>query len=339
MKGTREALLYNKLGNKEVQCYLCAHGCHIADNKFGICGVRQNIDGILYTHVYGRIIASQLDPIEKKPLYHFFPGSNSFSIATMGCNFRCGFCQNWQISQSNARDNADSNKEEVPAEDIVRQAINSGSKSISYTYTEPTIFFEYAMDVARLAKAKGLYNNFVTNGFMTGDCLKMIQPYLDAANVDLKTFRDESYKKVCSGRLQPVLDTIRLMKKQGVWVEVTTLVVPGFNDSKEELNDIAVFLAQTDKDMPWHISRFHPDYQFSNYKATPEKALKTACDLGYKAGLKYIYAGNVYGWGNDTYCHNCKKLLVKREVFAILEDHIKDGKCAYCKEVIPGVFA
>jgi pyruvate formate lyase activating enzyme len=332
-----EALLYEKLENKAVHCYLCAHQCRIAPSKFGFCGVRENIGGSLYTHAYGKVIAAHVDPIEKKPLYHFFPGSTAFSIATIGCNFRCGFCQNWQISQNSFRDK-DFAGEDLSPEDIVKSALENGCKSISYTYTEPTIFFEYAFETAKLAKAKELYNNFVTNGYMSKECLDMIKPYLDAANVDLKFFRDESYRKICSGSLQPVLDSIIRMHESGIWVEVTTLVVPGENDSEEELKDIAEFISGVDKNMPWHISRFYPDYKFTDRQATPEMTLKRAEELGRKSGLNYVYIGNVYGFGNDTYCHNCKKLLVRREVFSVLENNIKDGKCIYCDAVIPGVF-
>ncbi len=332
----KEALLYEKLEGKFVHCFLCAHHCRVADKGFGFCGVRQNLDGTLYTHVYGRIIASHVDPIEKKPLYHFLPGSYSFSIATAGCNFRCGFCQNWQISQINAKGGLTAPGEEAAPDEVVSAALENNCKSISYTYTEPTIFFEYALDVAKIAHTKGLRNNFVTNGFMTAECLKMIGPYLDAANVDLKTFREETYKKVCAGALNPVLDSIRLMRQLGIWVEVTTLVVPGLNDTESELRDIADFLCAIDKNIPWHISRFHPDYEFSAIPATPEKTLKAAEGLAKECGLRYVYAGNVYGWGNDTFCHACKKLLVKREMFTIRENRIKEGKCGYCATVIPG---
>ena len=335
----REALLYEKLDNNLVHCYLCNHHCRIADKKFGFCGVRQNIDGTLYTHVYGKIISSHVDPIEKKPLYHFLPGSFSFSIATIGCNFRCGFCQNWEISQTNIRDNPELDSSNfVSCENVVKPAIKNNCKSISYTYTEPTIFFEYALDTARLAKEKGLYNNFVTNGYMTPQALEMIRPYLDAANVDLKFFKDSSYKKICSGALTPVLNSIQLMHKLNIWVEITTLIVPGQNDSTQELEGIANFIAGVDTNIPWHISRFHPDYKFTEYPATPEAILKKAQSLGYQAGLKYIYIGNVYGWGNDTLCHNCKKVLIKREIFNVLENNIKDGRCVHCHTVIPGVF-
>lgn len=334
----KEALLYEKLENKLVHCFLCAHQCRVADGKFGFCGVRQNKDGILYTHVYGKPIAMHVDPIEKKPLYHFLPGSFSFSIATIGCNFHCGFCQNWEISQSRVRDGVELDTREAAPEQIVKAALKNDCKSISYTYTEPTIFFEYAFDIAKLAKEEGLYNVFVTNGYMTKACLEMIKPYLDAANVDLKFFKDTSYKKICAGSLEPVLNSIRLMREMGIWVEVTTLVVPGENDSKEELSNIATFVASVDKNMPWHVSRFHPDYKFTNYEATPEATLKNAEDLGRKAGLTYIYVGNIYGWGNDTFCPGCKKLLVKREGFSVVENNIKQRKCGYCKTAVPGVF-
>jgi len=341
----KEALLYEKLENKLVHCFLCSHHCRITDKKFGFCGVRQNIDGVLYTHAYGKVIAAHIDPIEKKPLYHCLPGSSSFSIATIGCNFHCGFCQNWEISQSTFKAQGLSLQGTVPAagqelspEEIVKGASKNKCKSISYTYTEPTIFFEYAFETAKIAKEKGLYNNFVTNGFMTKECLEMIKPYLDAANVDLKFFKDSAYKKICAGGLEPVLNSIRLMHKLGIWVEVTTLLVPGENDSEEELSGIAEFIASVDKNMPWHISRFHPDYKFTDHVSTPEAALKKAQEIGKRAGLTYIYVGNVYGWGNDTYCHNCQKLLVRREVFSVLEYNIKEGKCLYCHTVIPGIF-
>jgi pyruvate formate lyase activating enzyme len=337
--GVKEALLYEKLDNKLVHCHLCNHHCRINDKRFGFCGVRQNIDGILYTHVYGKIISSHVDPIEKKPLYHFLPGSFSFSIATIGCNFRCGFCQNWEISQSNVRDNPELGSASfISCEEVVKTAIKNNCKSISYTYTEPTIFFEYAMDIARLAKERGLSNNFVTNGYMTPEAIEMIKPYLDAANVDLKFFNDDTYKKICSGSLSAVLNSIRLMHRLNIWVEITTLIVPGQNDSRQELEGIARFIAEIDKNIPWHISRFHPDYKFNEYEATSETALRKAQDIGRKAGLNYIYVGNIYGWGNDTFCHSCKKVLIRREIFTVLENNIKDGKCAYCNIAIPGVF-
>ena len=349
----KEALLYEKLSANLAHCYLCAHQCRIKEGKFGFCGVRQNIQGKLYTHVYGKLVAAHIDPIEKKPLYHFLPGSSSFSIATIGCNFRCGFCQNWQISQADFKqglspslDSARGKKGTVPEfsgeeftpERIVDLAIKNNCRSISYTYTEPTIFFEYALETARLAKKSGLRNIFVTNGYMTKECLEMMHPNLDAANTDLKFFKEDSYKKICAGSLAPVLDSIRLMRKLGIWAEVTTLIVPGENDSEEELRGIAEFIVSVDKNIPWHVSGFHPDYKFTDHAPTPEATLKRAKDLGKAAGLTYIYAGNVSGLASDTYCPGCKKLLVKRDIFSIIENKIEAGKCAFCQAAIPGVF-
>lgn len=341
----KEAMLYEKSENKFVHCYLCSHHCKIAHQKFGFCGVRQNINGILYTHTYGKVIAAHIDPIEKKPLYHFFPGSSAFSIATIGCNFRCGFCQNWEISQSSFREGLSPKGtvpvfkgEELLPQQIVMQALRNKCISISYTYTEPTIFFEYAFETAKLAREKGLYNSFVTNGYMSKECLETIKPYLDAANVDLKFFKDSSYKKNCGASLGPVLDSIRLMRDLGIWVEITTLVVPGENDSEEELTGIAEFIASVDKNIPWHISRFHPDYNFADRKPTPEVTLRKAEKIGFATGLNFVYAGNVWGWGNDTYCPACKKLLIKREMFSVLEYNIKESRCIFCDTVISGVF-
>ncbi|MCX5714574.1 MAG: AmmeMemoRadiSam system radical SAM enzyme [Candidatus Omnitrophica bacterium] len=332
-----EALLYERLEDNKDHC-------RIFPNKWGFCGVRQNIDGTLYTHVFGKPIAMHVDPIEKKPLYHFLPGSSSFSIATIGCNFRCGFCQNWEISQAkivglSPQSYTVSGLEGDCPEAIVESALKNKCRSISYTYTEPTIFFEYALAIAKLAKPRGLHNIFVTNGYMTEECLNMARPYLDAANVDLKFFKDESYRKVCSGSLSPVLDSIRMMKEMGVWVEITTLIVPGENDSESELKDIADFIAGLDKQMPWHISRFHPDFEFGDRQDTPEATLRKAVGIGSSAGLTYIYAGNVHGWGNDTYCPECKKLLIKREYFKVLEYNIKQGECVFCNSAIKGAFA
>jgi len=332
----KEAMLYEKLSNGKVRCFLCSHRCNIADSKYGICGVRKNEKGTLYTFVYGDVIASHVDPIEKKPLYHFLPGSYSYSIATIGCNFKCGFCQNWNISQVSKRNGGDGGYELKP-EEVLREAKKSKCKSISYTYTEPTIFFEYAYDTAKIAKKEGLYNNFVTNGFMTKEAIDTIKPYLDAANVDLKSFNDDFYKKNCKGRLQPVLDSIRYMKKLGIWVEVTTLLIPGENDSDKELEEIAKFIADTGKDIPWHISRFHPDYQFTDHSATPLPVLMKAKDIGKNYGLRYVYLGNVVE-GGDTYCYNCNALLISRASLKSRAIKIKDSKCPSCGSKIDGVW-
>ena len=334
----REAMLYEHIKDGEVHCYLCNHHCRIKESEFGECGMRQNLAGNLYTHAYGEVIAANADPIEKKPLYHFLPGSRSFSIATMGCNFKCEFCQNWQISQSNKRTAANASGLELSPEQIVDEAKSRNCRSIAYTYTEPTIFFEYAHDSARLAKQAGIANVFVTNGFMTREALETIHPYLDACNVDLKAFNKNFYKNICHGRLQPVLDTIRTLKNLGIWVEVTTLIVPGTNDDETELKGIADFLAGIDTNIPWHISRFHPDYKYDHVGPTPISVMKTAFELGKSAGLKHIYLGNVPGESVDTYCPACQHLLIKRGVSAPEVNLLQDGRCEKCGEKLAGTF-
>jgi pyruvate formate lyase activating enzyme len=333
----KEALLYKKLEDNRVSCFLCSHHCLISDGKFGICNVRENNGGTLYTHAYGKLVAQHVDPIEKKPLYHFLPGSTSFSIATVGCNFQCGFCQNWQISQAREAKTLGLRPVDTKPKEVVTEAKLSGSKSISYTYTEPTIFFEYALDVGQSAKKEGLYNVFVTNGYMTEEMIRMAHPWLDAANIDLKSFNDGYYKKLCKGRLDPVLKNIELMKKLGIWVEITTLVVPGENDSEEEFRKIAEFLAGIDRSIPWHISRFYPQYQMEELGSTPIKTLKRAYEIGKESGLRYVYLGNVMGEGSNTYCPHCNQLMIERAGFSIRKNEIHEGKCPYCQTPIAGV--
>ncbi len=334
----KEALFWERLEDQKGQCHLCAHECRIPESSYGICGVRQNVQGVLYTKIYGQVIAANIDPIEKKPLYHFLPGSRSYSIATIGCNFKCGFCQNWQISQASFREGDVIAGRQVMPERIVEEAKKNGCRSISYTYTEPTIFFEYAYDTARVAREAGLSNVFVTNGYMTRQALDMLKPYLDAANVDLKSFRDDSYKKTCKARLQPVLDTIAALKELGVWLEVTTLIVPGENDSDEELTGIAEFLARIDTGIPWHISRFHPDYEFQDRVATPLETMKGAREIGQRAGLRYIYLGNVPE-GTNTYCHHCHALIVDRRYMGLNSLTVENGRCPACGAHIEGVWS
>jgi pyruvate formate lyase activating enzyme len=334
----KEALLWKPEPEGRVACGLCSHRCLIAPGKFGTCGVRENRSGSLWTHVYGEVIAAHVDPIEKKPLYHFYPGSKSFSLATAGCNFRCPFCQNWQISQSRVRDGGGGRGEALEPKEAVRLAKAYGCRSISYTYTEPTIFFEYAADTGRLAKAEGLANNFVTNGYMTAETLEAARGWLDACNVDLKAFREKTYKDVCGAHLEPVLESIRLMRRLGMWVEVTTLVVPGLNDSPEELRDMARFLAGVGRDIPWHISRFHPDYKYTEAPATPIETLERAASLGAEEGLHYIYIGNVWGAADDTRCPKCGTTLIKRRGFSASGVKIKDGRCSKCGQGIAGIY-
>ncbi len=326
-----------KEGGK-VLCGLCSHRCLIADGKRGICAVRENRGGVLYSLVYDKIIAQNIDPIEKKPLFHFQPGSRSYSIAAPGCNFRCLHCQNADISQLPRDHEGALPGQDIPPARIVERARQHGCESISYTYTEPTIYFELACDTARLAVEAGLKNVFVTNGYITPEALEAIRPCLHAANIDLKGFSDEFYKKVCGARLQPVLDAIKLYKQFGIWIEVTTLVIPGHNDSDAELRQIAGFIKSVGADIPWHVSRFHPTYKLIDRPITPEATLKRARQIGLDEGLRYVYEGNVPGEGEDTACPACRHILVRRVGFNVLENTIVDGKCGHCGAMIDGVW-
>jgi pyruvate formate lyase activating enzyme len=334
----KEAYLYEKLDKARVKCRLCSHGCLIKDGSKGICGVRENHGGALSTLVYGKVIAMNVDPIEKKPLFHFLPGSRSFSIATVGCNFKCRFCQNSDISQMPADFNRIAG-EETPPSEIVKKAKETHSSTIAYTYTEPTIYYEFALDTSRLAAKQGIKNIFVSNGYMTDDCLMDIHPDLHGINIDLKGFTDKFYKEQCGAKLAPVLNSIKKARKLGVWVEVTTLLIPGLNDSDGELKDIAEFLVGVDPNMPWHISRFHPTYRLTDVGPTPVEAIHRAKDIGYNSGLKYVYTGNIPGDnGEKTLCHGCGKLLVDRYGYSIMNNLIKDGRCPKCNMEIPGVW-
>jgi len=334
----KEAMFYDSFPNQNVLCSLCHHRCQVAPSKFGICGVRQNKEGKLYTQVYGEIIAAHVDPIEKKPLYHFLPGTTSFSIATVGCNFRCPFCQNWQISQNSKRkDESLADQAHLPDE-IVKAAMKQGCQSISFTYTEPTIFFEYAYETAKLANKEGLGNVFVTNGYMTPEALETINPFLDACNVDLKSFSEGFYKEMCQAHLEPVLESIRLMKRLNIWIEITTLIVPGQNDGDDELTQIARFIAGLDPGIPWHISRFHPDYKYTDASATPIETLRRAFSIGKQEGLHYIYIGNVLGESEDTHCPGCRKSLIRRRGFGTSENKAKDSFCPHCGHHIAGIY-
>jgi len=331
MRMRKEATLYEKLDRGVVRCALCAHRCTIKPGRRGLCGVRENDGGVLFTSVFGEAIAVHVDPIEKKPLFNFLPGTRSFSIATVGCNFRCRFCQNAEISQA-PKDGLDLRGEEWPPAEVVAAAASHGCESIAYTYTEPTVFFEYACAIARMAHGEGIKNVFVTNGYMTMEALDEIDPYLDAANVDLKSFADEFYRRQCGARLQPVLDTIQAMAERGIWVEVTTLLIPGLNDSDEELRQIAQFLAGISPDMPWHVSRFQPRYRMLDRPRTPEAAMLRAAEIGQEAGLRYVYVGNMPGNRyENTVCPSCGAVAVSRLGYSTtlsLEGH----RCASCGE-------
>jgi Pyruvate-formate lyase-activating enzyme len=335
----KEAMLYTKEAGRKTRCHLCRHGCLIDDGKYGICNVRLNEAGTLYSIFYGKPIAMAVDPIEKKPLFHFKPGSTTFSIAAPGCNFQCSFCQNWDISQYGRGAESRVPQKEVEPEAIVKQSIAHGCESISYTYTEPTVFFEYAYDTAKIAKTRGLKNTFVTNGYMTREALDKIKPYLDAANVDLKAFRKDTYRKIMKAELDGVLDSIRYMKSLGIWVEVTTLIVPGMNDDAGELKDIATFLVGIGRDIPWHISRFTPNYKMDDVQPTPVSKLKEAMEIGKKVGLRYIYLGNIPGDDSEnTFCYQCGEKVIEREGFFVRANKITNrSECPSCKTKIDGI--
>ena len=317
-------------GGPSVRCFLCAHHCVIAPGERGLCGVRENWEGVLYTLVYGRPVSVAVDPIEKKPLFHFLPGSMSLSLATVGCNFSCLFCQNAEISQMPKDQKRLAGRYLSPGE-VVQTALESGCLSVSYTYTEPTVFYEYARDCAELAAAAGLKNVFVTNGFMTAATLRDIDGLLHAANVDLKSFSDEFYRKVVGGRLKPVLDSIRRLWAMGVWVEVTTLLIPGMNDSEEELRSIADFLVSVSPDIPWHVSRFYPAYRLRNVPPTPVTAIEKALSIGRDAGLHYVYGGNVPGHSSEsTRCPDCGEVVLDRQGFQLVRNSLHEGRCPRC---------
>jgi len=357
----KQAMFYEPLTEGRVLCTLCALYCKIAPGRRGACGVRVNVDERLYTLVYDKVVAREIDPIEKKPLFHFHPGSYSYSIATVGCNFRCLHCQNYEISQQPkvktppVRESGGTNPEilclslraleaRIPGEHVTPEAIvhaaqRSRCRSIAYTYTEPTIFFELAYDTARLAAAEGIANVFVTNGYISGEALAVIAPYLDAANIDLKSFNDTAHKRMTGARLQPVLDSIRAYKRLGIWIEVTTLIIPGHNDSDAELRQIAEFICSVGVDVPWHVTQFYPTYRLLDRERTPPATLRRARQIGFEAGLHYVYEGNVPGEGGEnSYCHVCRALLVRRYNCCLLENRIRGQHCPACAALIPGVW-
>ncbi|HXF92637.1 MAG TPA: AmmeMemoRadiSam system radical SAM enzyme [Nitrospiraceae bacterium] len=375
------ALYYESLPDGRVRCTLCPHECKIAPGHRGACGVRLNRRGKLFTLVGARIVSAELDPIEKKPLFHFLPGSRAYSISTVGCNFRCRFCQNWEISQwSKTGGGIDREEEEshgpepdelerqrvvghppgvfcprqdapandwvpgrpVTPSDLVKEAQRCGAASLAYTYTEPTIFYELALATARAASAAGLGNVFVTNGFIALEPLREVAAYLNAANIDLKSFRDSFYRKICGGRLQPVLAAIQEYKKLGVWIELTTLLIPGLNDGAGELREMAAFIRTAlGEDVPWHLSRFYPASKMDDRSLTPVSTLRRARDIGREAGLRYVYLGNVpeEEGAADTACPWCGAVVIRRQRFAVVENALQAGRCPRCTQVLAGRWA
>jgi pyruvate formate lyase activating enzyme len=333
----KEAMFYTRDPGGRVRCGLCRFNCLINDGACGICAVRENRGGTLYSLVYGTLCAEHVDPIEKKPLFHVMPGSKSYSIATVGCNFHCRHCQNYTISQVDR--NMTIRTALQKPQQIVQQAKDYDCSSISYTYTEPTIFFEFAYDTARLAREAGLKNVFVTNGYISKEALSTIAPFLDAANIDLKGFSEEFYREVVHARINEVLDSIIEYRKQGIWLEITTLIIPGLNDSDSELQAIAEFIVTNlGIDTPWHVSQFYPTYKMTDLPRTPVATLRRARTIGIAAGLHFVYEGNVPGKGGEnTFCPCCSNLLIKRHGYDITTNCISNGVCPKCGVAIAGI--
>nr|WP_321498732.1 AmmeMemoRadiSam system radical SAM enzyme [uncultured Methanolobus sp.] len=326
----KEAMLYGKLGDGKVQCNLCAHRCRISPDKRGFCAVRENRDGTLYTLNYNVVSSEALDPIEKKPLYHFYPGTSVYSLGTIGCNFRCKHCQNWTISQISIDE---ANAIEMSPEMAVRRAVASGARSIAWTYNEPTIWFEYTYDCARLAKEKGLATVYVTNGYITSEALETIAPYLDAFRVDIKAFTEEFYRDIASAKLAPVLESAKLAKKLGMHVEVVNLVIPTLNDSENEICAMSKWIYENlGADTPVHFTRFHPYYKLQDIRSTPLETLEMAYSIAKEEGMRYVYIGNVPGNGHEhTFCPECGELLIKRGMFGVESYELTDERtCPRC---------
>ena len=341
--GEGREVLSTLLEDGSLECRVCAHGCRLREGKRGVCGVRVRRGDELVSLVYGRVIAEHVDPIEKKPVFHVLPGSLSYSIATRGCNFRCLHCQNSSISQATKDMAVEVSGVFRNPGDIVRSARKSGCQSISYTYVEPTIFFEFAYDCCHVAAENGLKNVFVSNGYMTETVARLLAPLLTAINIDLKSFSDDFYRKVCGAKLQPVLDSIARFRELGVWVEVTTLLIPGLNDSEQELTRIASFLDGVDETIPWHVTGYYPSYKMVGRNAPPptsEESLRKARLIGGEQGLQFVYAGNRPGsGGEDTCCPHCDLVLISRQGFHVSGNRLDNGRCPGCSRDIAGVWA
>ncbi len=337
IKNMEEALYYRKLKNKIVNCNLCPTNCIISLNNFGSCGARKNIGGKLYSLVYARPASVAIDPIEKKPLYHFLPNSHSLSFGTFGCNLHCLHCQNYEISQTRADKFIG---REIMPEELIKEAVRNNCKSISYTYNEPTVFYEYVLETARLARKNGIKNVMVTNGYINKEPLKKLYPLIDAANIDLKSIDEDFYKNVCHAKLKSVLEAIKEIKKIGVWVELTNLIIPGYNDNEEKIEELVEWVKEnTGIKTPLHFSAFYPTYKLLDAPRTPLKTLLKAREIALKNGLKYVYLGNTtIKDAGSTYCPECGKLVIERRWFEDYKNNMKDDLCAFCNKKIDGVF-
>lgn len=336
-KWTKEAMFYTNAGDGLIQCLKCPHECKLADGDTGFCRNRVNVKNKLYTIAYGNPCAVHIDPIEKKPFFHFLPSAKAFSVAIAGCNFRCLNCQNWQISQVSPKETT--NYDLMP-EEVVKQCLNYKCETIAYTYSEPTTFYEYVYDTAKLAKQKGIKNLLKSNGYINEKPLRQLCKYLDAANIDLKIFDDEIYKKISSGKLEPVLKNLKIFREEGVWLEVTNLVIPSWTDDLKIIRKMCEwFVSNRLENVPLHFSRFTPLYKLAHLPYTPVSVLEQAHKIAKEVGMKYVYIGNVpANEAENTYCPKCKKLLIERRGFAILANNLESGRCKYCKEKIDGVW-
>ena len=333
----KEASFWQKLKDKVLQCQLCPRSCVIPDGKRGFCGVRENQNGTLYTLVYAKPVAIHIDPIEKKPLFHFLPSTSAFSIATTGCNLKCKFCQNWEISQAKPED---VEYTYIEPKELVEKALESGAPTIAYTYTEPTIFYEYMLETAKLAKQRGLRNMMHSNGYIQEVPLRQLCKYLDAANIDLKGFSDEYYAKLTEGTLEPVLRSLKILREVGVHLEITNLILPGFNDDEETIKKMCLWIKDNlGVNTPVHFGRFFPLYKLANLNPTPVETLEKARQIALECGLKYVYIGNVAGNpAENTFCPRCKKIVIGRKGYFVTENNIIDGKCKFCREEIKGIW-
>lgn len=337
----KETWFYTKKDSRQVQCLLCPHQCHIPPGGWGVCRTRTNIKGVLHYYYYGLLVAEHADPVEKKPLYHFMPGTLTYSIAGPGCNLQCGFCQNWQISQiDDAKRWASLPIPNVPIDDVIVRAIQSGAKSISYTYTEPTMFYEYMFDTAVRAKGKDLSTIMVSNGYINEEPLKKLLPYIDAFNIDLKSMDETFYANVCKAHRDPVLKTLRAVFRAGKWLEVTTLLIPGLNTEQEQIRQVVEFVRdELGCSVPLHFSGSYPAYKLNQLASTSAATLQEAYAYALSAGLKYVYTGNVrVDGGEHTYCPSCKEILIKRRGFSIVENNVRGSECRFCSERIAGIF-
>jgi pyruvate formate lyase activating enzyme len=338
----RQALLGepfdDPLAPGSVRCVACAHRCVLRPSRIGICGVRQNRGGWLYTLVYGEVVAAKAEPVEKKPFYHFMPGTYAYSVGTRGCNFHCAFCQNWEMSQAHREGLVPKSRNFTP-EEVVERAVAAGARSVAYTYVEPTVFIEFALDSMVRAHSAGLHNVFVTNGYETTEAIELVAPYLDAANIDLKAANDGFYRRVCGARWEPVRDAVVEMRKRGIWLELTTLIIPGLNDDRNELRAMAEWIASAvGPETPWHLTRFQPAYRMSGTEPTPASTLVEVAETAREVGLRHVYVGNAPEVeAANTSCARCGELLISRADYSVTEWRLVEGRCPRCKHALAGV--